>query len=104
MKIQINTDSNIDGGERFTNYAQEYIAQKLNRFSTQITRVEVHLRDVNGAKDYGNDKTCTLEVRLGNIQPIAVSNNAATVEDALKGATEKAISALDSIVGKLRSH
>ncbi len=104
MKIQVNTDNNIEGGVRFTNYVNEFISQKLDRFSNQITRVEVHLRDVNGSKDYGNDKQCLLEIRLENIQPIAVTNDAKTVEDALKGSVEKAMNALETIVGKLRNH
>jgi hypothetical protein len=45
-----------------------------------------------------------LEARLEGMQPIAVTNNGATEEHALKGAIDKLKAALDTIIGRLRNY
>jgi hypothetical protein len=51
------------------------VRDSLDRFSEQITRVEVHLSDQNSDKKFGNeDKRCLLEARLAGLQPISVSD------------------------------
>lgn len=104
MQIQFNTDNNIKGTEELRGPLEERIMKGLSRFSTQITRVEVHLNDENSHKDGENDKRCMLEARLEGMQPVSVTNNDATEEQAVKGAIDKLKSALDSVIGKARSH
>jgi len=50
MKIQLNTDVNIDGTEALAAQVSATVEQTLERFSEHITRVEVHLGDENGGK------------------------------------------------------
>ena len=50
MQIQINTDKNVVGDEKFTEQATQVIVAKLGRFREQLTRVEAHLSDENGQK------------------------------------------------------
>jgi hypothetical protein len=50
MKIQFNTDKTISGDENQEDYFT-LIAEKLNRFQSHITRIEVHLSDENGTKE-----------------------------------------------------
>jgi len=64
MTIQFNTDSNIKGSEKLRAYLTSFISEELSRFSKQITRVEVHLSDVNGPKEGLNDKRCVIEARI----------------------------------------
>jgi ribosome-associated translation inhibitor RaiA len=104
MKIQFNTDNNITGSEATRAPLEETIAKSLDRFSEQITRVEVHLNDVNSHKGGGNDKRCMLEARLEGMQPIAVTNNADTHHEAVKGAVDKLKAALDTVIGRLRNY
>ncbi|HZH00247.1 MAG TPA: HPF/RaiA family ribosome-associated protein [Flavisolibacter sp.] len=104
MKIQINTDNNIEAKQGMANYFEEVIAGSLNRFSEQITRVEVHLNDENGNKSGPDDKRCLLEARLEGMQPIAVSHQAESLDKAVNGATDKLKKAIDSALGKLRSY
>ena len=104
MIIQFNTDNNIAGSERLNEYFTTTLTESLNRFSNQITRLEVHLTDENSNKEGQNDKRCVLEARLEGMQPIAVTNNADTIEQAVKGAVDKLKSSLDTVIGKLRSH
>ena len=104
MTIQFNTANNVNGTETLNAWLSAVIAEKLNRFSDQITRVEAHLSDNNGQKEGLNDKQCVLEARLEGLQPIAVTNVANNYDDAVTGATTKLKSALDSAIGKLRNN
>jgi ribosome-associated translation inhibitor RaiA len=103
MQIQFHTDHNITGSERQSAYFTATITEALSRFSTHITRLEVHLADENGAKEGKDDQRCTIEARLDGMQPVVVTNHADTIDQAVKGATDKLKSALDSVLGKLKS-
>jgi hypothetical protein len=102
MKVQFNTDTSTNRNEKQKTYFIDLITEQLIRFSDHITRVEVHLSDVNGDKEGPNDKRCLLEVRIEGRQPIAVTKLADTYEKAVSGATEKLISALDKIFGRIK--
>jgi len=77
------------------------LTESLDRFGNQITRVEVHLRDVNGPKSVGDDKSCLLEARLAGRQPMVVTHEAASVRQAIDGATDKLERALDKLLDRL---
>jgi len=104
MTIQVNSDNNITGTEGLSNFVEKTIADTLNRFSEQITRVEVHLNDENSHKSGNNDKRCMLEARLEGMHPIAVTAHADTIQEALKSALGKLKSSLDTALGKLKNH
>jgi ribosome-associated translation inhibitor RaiA len=75
----------------------------LERFSDQVTRVEVHLSDENSDKKSGGaDIRCLLEARLAGRQPVAVTDEAATLEQAVDGAVRKMRRSLDSTLGRLQ--
>ena len=80
------------------------IEAALQRFESHITRIEVHLKDVNGKKEGVNDISCVLEARLEGRQPIAITNQADTLELALTGAIDKIKSAIKTILGKIQKH
>lgn len=103
MLIQFNTDNNITESEKIKAPLVELIKSKLKRFEENITRIEVHLSDENGKKTGKDDIRCMLEARPEGLQPIAVSNDGDTKEEALRGAIDKLKSALDSKFGKLNS-
>jgi len=103
MIIQLNTDKNIEGSEKLSAYLTSFISEELSRFNKQITRVEVHLSDENGAKEGLKDKRCMLEARLEGMKPIAVTNHADTHEQAVEGALEKLMTSIDTVIGK-RNH
>jgi len=104
MKIQFNTDRNIKGSDQLTSPLIALIEDGLERFSDQITRIEVHLSDEDGPKDGENDKRCLLEARLEGLQPIAVSDMGDTHEQAVQGAVDKLRASLDTKLGRLRDH
>lgn len=104
MHIQFNTDNNIKGTEELRGPLEEKITNSLSRFNERITRIEVHFNDENSHKSGENDKRCMLEARLEGMQPVSVTNNDATKEQALTGALNKLKAALDTVIGKSRNY
>jgi ribosome-associated translation inhibitor RaiA len=102
MKVQINTDHNVEGQEALAAHITGVVESALSSNSDQITRVEVHLTDESGHKDTQNDKRCMMEARLQGRQPIAVTHHAATVHEAIDGAADKLTRLVESTVGRLQ--
>ncbi|NOQ73383.1 MAG: HPF/RaiA family ribosome-associated protein [Crocinitomix sp.] len=100
MIIQISTDKTLKGAKNQVDFFSTQIAKELERFESHITRIEVHLKDENGIKEGFNEISCLLEARLEGKQPIAVKNQADTVELAISGATSKVKAAIKTIVGR----
>ncbi|MDG3004176.1 HPF/RaiA family ribosome-associated protein [Paludisphaera mucosa] len=101
MQIQVTTDNHIHGGERLIADISEGLQGALKRYDHQITRVEVHLADVNGPKGADNDKRCLIEARLAGHQPIVASHQAATVDESVEGASDKLFRAIETTLGRL---
>lgn len=89
MKIQFNTDKNIEGHERLEKFFASELEKDLGRFDDKVTRIEVHLGDENSDKGGVNDKRCLIEARPAKLQPIAVTAHADTIEKAFFLAAEK---------------
>jgi ribosome-associated translation inhibitor RaiA len=90
MKIQVNTDRNVEGTERVKEEVRGMIATAVDRFSERLTRIEAHLSDDNSsAKGGGDDMRCVLEARIAGANPLSVSHAAATIEQAVAGAADK---------------
>lgn len=102
MTIQINTDKNLTVEKRSHDFFNSQIAEALQRFESHITRIEVHLKDENGKKDGFNDISCLLEARLEGRKPIAVTNQADTIDLAVTGAVDKIKTAIETILGKIQ--
>jgi ribosome-associated translation inhibitor RaiA len=102
MQIQINTDHNIEGHEALAAQVSSVVEGALSLVSDHITRVEVHLSDENSAKGGQHDKRCLMEARLEGRQPIAVTHQAATLDEAVDGAADKLARLIDSDLGRMR--
>lgn len=90
MQILVNTDSHIEGSATLTHEAEAIVQQALGRFGDRITRVEVYLSDENSSQKFGDaDKRCVIEARLGGVQPITVSHQGSSLDQALGGAADK---------------
>lgn len=101
MDFQLNTDSNIKGDERLSEVAENTVVSALGHLKDRLSRVEVHLADVNAGKGGDDDILCTIEARPKGMQPQAVTHAGANVEAALRGASRKIRNLLDSEFGKL---
>ena len=100
MLIEFNTDKNIEGGQKLADYFTTTLQEDLGRYDDMITRLVVHLGDENASKKGENDKRCLLEARIKNSQPVAVTEFANTVQQAVKGATYKLASVLEKTAQK----
>ena len=104
MKVQVNTDHNIHGHEAFIEQIEANVEAALGQLSEHITRVEVHLSDENAKKGGSTDKRCVMEARLKKHQPVAVTEEAATLDKAVEGAAHKLKRILDHTLGRLSGH
>lgn len=101
MQIQINTDHHITGSPELAGRVQSLVRDTLERYSDRITRVEVHLNDLNSVKGGSNDKRCLMEARVGGLGAVSANHEAPSVELAIDGAMEKLERALEHKLGKL---
>jgi ribosome-associated translation inhibitor RaiA len=101
MQIQLNTDRSVNGTDALRAQVEETVGRALRRFEGQVTRVEAHLSDENHEKFGATDKRCALEARPTGLQPIAVTHQAATLDQAIEGAAGKLRRALETAFGKL---
>ena len=101
MQFQLNTDANIQGSDQLAEEAEAVVSSALGHLADRLSRIEVHLADVNGAKGGADDIHCTVEARPEGMQPQTVTHNDANVDAALRGAAKKIRALLNSEFGKL---
>jgi ribosomal subunit interface protein len=100
MQIQFNTDESVDGSEALGRHAEEVTRKSLERFSEHVTRVEIHVSDVNGEKSVGPDKRCLMEVRISGRRPISVREHAESLHQAVERAAQKMTRRLATTLGR----
>lgn len=101
MQFQFNSDNQVNGSEDVAAQVEKDVRQRLSRFEARLTRVEVHVSDVDGQKQGPSDKRCLLEARPNGLAPVAVSHEADTIDQAVVGATSKMSGALERVLGRL---
>jgi ribosomal subunit interface protein len=103
--VQIHTDSNIENSEQLKAEVNSLVASVVGRFADRVSRVQVHLGDENSAsKGGGNDKRCMIEVRLDGRPPLAVTQQAPTLQQAMDGAADKLERSINSMLERMREH
>lgn len=101
MQVQLHTDNSLGSQNGLAQEVEATVRTALRRWSERVTRVEVHLSDLNSHKGGAADKRCLMEARLGGLQPVAVTNRAGTLEEAVAGAADKLTRSLESLLGRL---
>ena len=102
MLFQLRTDNHIKNRESLAEGIQADVESALTpHFSDRLRRVEVYLQDLNSHKG-GVDTRCAIEAHLAGHQPVAVTNEAPNVEEAVSGAVDKLIHALEHTLGRLQ--
>jgi hypothetical protein len=102
MQVLLKTDNHIRGSAELARRVDETVTDSLRRFEPQVTRVEVHLADLNSAaKETDNDKRCVMEARLAGLKPITVSHDAATIDQAVERAADTLVQTLERTLGKI---
>lgn len=100
MQIQINSDKNIELNPELSNQVKDTVEDALDRFTSEITRIEVHLSDQNSHKGGADDKRCVIEARLKGRQPIAATHQAETIGKAIDGSADKIKRSIESLLGR----
>ena len=102
MIVQLNTDKHITGSPALAAEVERKLGDALKHHVARLTRVEVHLSDLNSSGSGPDDKRCVLEARVADagIAPVSASHQASTVALAVDGAGEKLARALSSAFGK----
>lgn len=103
MQIQVNTDSNIESSDRLIAHVTSEVESSLDRFDEWLTHVSVYLRDENSNKKGGiDDIRCVVVAEPAGLDPVSVSEDAATWEQALTGALGRLQNLLQNTAGRLR--
>ena len=104
MHVQTHPDRNVQASEALVVHVEAAVISALGRFAEQVTRVDVHLSDENGAKGGADDKRCVMEARLEGRPPTAVTHQAATVEEAMNGAAGKLARWIEGTLARRREY
>ena len=104
MQFLLNTDSSVMGTEDVAIRIEQQVRHRLARFEDRLTRLEVHLSDVNGRKHGADDKHCTIEARPRGGRPIGVTGKAADVDAAARIAAGTTSERLERVFGKAERH
>jgi hypothetical protein len=101
MQVQINAP-NESLPDALVELIENTVREGLAHHADRLTRVEIHLRDLNAQKG-GVDKRCLIEARPRGLDPVAADHQSEGIRDALRGALEKLQRVLEHRFGKLSS-
>lgn len=100
MQFQFNSDNQTDGDSGMARRVEEITRARLSRIERHLTRVEVHVGDVNGPRTTSDDKRCSVEARPAGMDPISATDQGSSIEAAVAGAADKVLASYDRQIGK----
>jgi hypothetical protein len=100
MKIQANSDKTIQVDAVLTRFVEDEASRLLDRFAKKLTRVEVHLSDIDNTRTGQADKRCLVEARPAGARPVTADAIATTTESAITEALKKMQRLLTTFFGK----
>lgn len=100
MKILVNSDSSIAMTAKLVKYVVGEASELLDRFSDRLTRVEIHISDIDRGKTGKVDKRCLVEVRPTRMKPLVASAQTKDVKMSVNQAMRKMVRALNTTLGK----
>jgi ribosome-associated translation inhibitor RaiA len=103
LQVLVNTDANISGNEALEARVTAAVVSAVSSFTAQLTRIEVHLSDENGPKAGEGDIRCMMEAHLEGHQPLAVTEHATTVDEAVDAAAEALAKVIEHTLGRLHT-
>jgi len=100
MKVEVSSDKPITAP--VLGMVASTVEAGLARHMGRLTRAEVHLKNV-AVQGPATPLECRLEVRPAGRDPIFAGHEAASLDEAVAGATEKMDRQLESLFGRLDS-
>jgi len=101
MLLQVRTDNHIENTEALQETVRAEVEGSLTpHYSDRLRRVEIYLQDTNSHKG-GIDKRCTIEAHPAGHATVVAHAQAATIDEAVSGAADKLLRALDHTLGRL---
>lgn len=100
MQVQINSDNILKVGAVTIAGLETHLREHLARFADHLSRLEMHLKDVNGPSAGARAVHCTLEARPGGLDPQSVESSEATLDKAVASAIAKLTTRLERTFGK----
>lgn len=100
MRVQVNSDNTVTGDLRVVRFVRDETGRILARFTDRLTRVEVHLSDLNAAKSGAADKRCVIEARPAQARPLTTTATARRLDAAIGQALRKMQRLLASFYGR----
>jgi hypothetical protein len=100
MKIQVNSDKTIAVDASLIRFVEGEVHRVVGRFAIRLTRVEIHLSDVDNSKRGHPDKRCLIEVRPAGARPLSASAEATKTEYAVSRALGKMRRSLTTFFGR----
>ena len=101
MQIQVNSGNSLSVDQELIGTAEAVARRTLWRFEDRLTRLEIHVNDLNSHKGGATDKRCQIEARPAGLDPVSASHDAGDVESAVRGAAQKLERLLDTLFGRL---
>jgi hypothetical protein len=100
MLIEVRTDGNIKGSEQSSAEVKAEVHAALGLYGGRIRRVDVHLSDAIGDKAGHDDKCCMIEAHRDGREPIVVTHQESTLEQAIQGAIHNLKKSIETALGK----
>jgi len=102
MKVLVNSDKTIAVDDSLTRFVAGEVRRVLSRFDARLTRVEVHLSDINNLRTGKPDKRCLIEARPKAGAPRTASATTTKVASAVNQALGKMRRSLTTFFGRRR--
>ncbi len=100
MQIQINPGDGVHHSDALEQHIKESLGVLEKRFGDRLTRLEIHMSDINGPKG-GVNKEVRIEARPNGLAPVMASATEDDVYDAARTAISKLEKVLSTRFGKL---
>lgn len=100
MQIQINTDNHIENTAALRERTEEVVNRELKHQRQHLTRVELHLSDLNSGKSGAKDKRCLIEGRPAGLKPLSAEHRADDINLAITEAVRQLNRVLTTAIAK----
>jgi hypothetical protein len=89
MMVRVHVDEPLCCDEELILRVEGVMEGELERFSTQLSGVEVHLRDLNSSVIGDRDKCCHVEAHVTGTEPVVATCDGLTLAEAIHDAAAK---------------